>query len=821
MSRRRARAGGIVRSVAIALLLVLPGCSRHLGGSFVPNVPPELEILDARADRTNPTDVRVRWAARDPDGSVARSCWTMVQMGPGQAAGEVTSTRAEECVLARRAPALARVAGTARPEPDLFTVWAVDNRGTESKRATVAMFANNIAPTVYISCPVPSELVRSLTPCNFSISWIGNDPDGVHTTRPLKYKYKLFVFGNPEFDLNLARANPDSLRRYYAAIAWAGWDSTSADTTSIRLLNLVPNTEYLFVVTAFDEVGDYDPVFSLAKNMLDLTTTLQFSGPTISMWNSEFFYRYPAGGWSLDPWAVVSVEVPWGAPLTVNVSATPPAGDVVQGYRWALDAADPHDPTVRSDPADLRHWSEWSPTSPQIPLGVFAEPGFKRREHTLYIEAMSGWSCAGAPSDGRVSLGILHFVVVRPTSSHELLIVDDTRREVDQFTAGGLVKQYTQLWPAAAELDTFLYARGGVPWRGTQVPPATVPQPVSKPGLFAGYSYDTIGTRGLFSGMVTGPYSFSLPNGTIPLSLLADYRHVIWMTDQTAASNTASFSDPLRPMSALRYMNTPNRENVLGAYVAMGGKVWLLGGGAAYASLIEYNARGASNNDAKYGTAMTVFSASPPGYELVPGRLMYDVAHVQSEMVTMTTVSTVSTSVVRALGRFEGNPGSYAMLPAALRMRSLVLGDSLPPTRLSGPQFYGQTTRWAEFLTQPNSIIENASPDPNLYDPQSTLDSLYKLQGGTLPSTGYSPVSMLYYHGRENSNFVWTGFDIWSFTRSDCQALVDGVLQGIWGMQRGPVPQAPLAASSQVSWPRVVDAGSSSRALPAPLAHRR
>jgi len=47
--------------------------------------------------------------------------------------------------------------------------------------------------------------------------------------------------------------------------------------------------------------------------------------------------------------------------------------------------------------------------------------------------------------------------------------------------ATGCLLNYTQAWPSATELDTFLYARGGVPWRCTISPPSGV---LSTPGLF-------------------------------------------------------------------------------------------------------------------------------------------------------------------------------------------------------------------------------------------------------------------------------------------------------------------------------------------------
>jgi hypothetical protein len=66
------------------------------------------------------------------------------------------------------------------------------------------------------------------------------------------------------------------------------------------------------------------------------------------------------------------------------------------------------------------------------------------------------------------------------------------------------------------------------------------------------------------------------------------------------------------------------------------------------------------------------------------------------------------------------------------------------------------------------------------------LDSLYEATGGALPGPPNNPrnVVMTHYHGNENGGVVFTGFDIWTWRRSQCQQLVDGVLRGIWGLPK-------------------------------------
>jgi erythromycin esterase-like protein len=65
---------------------------------------------------------------------------------------------------------------------------------------------------------------------------------------------------------------------------------------------------------------------------------------------------------------------------------------------------------------------------------------------------------------------------------------------------------------------------------------------------------------------------------------------------------------------------------------------------------------------------------------------------------------------------------------------------------------------------------------------------------------------MTWYHGVESPELVFSGFPIWSWRRSDCQQLVDFVLQQIWHMEKHTGPATPFARRGAVA---------SSRAAPA------
>ena len=583
------------------------------------------------------------------------------------------------------------------------------------------------------------------------IDWQGIDPDGVFTQKPVKYKFKLLAQGNSEFPIEIARIDPDSLRRFYEP-SFASWDSVSGDTTTTTFTNLVINQTYLFAITAFDEAGDYDPVFSANKNMLFFRVAAPGTlGPRITMYNESFNYSYPTGGFSTDSAREVRLELPADVPVTFNWFAQPSVGLAVTGYRWVLDPVSLDDETPRKNKNDTGHWSPWSLSTTSAALGVFHGQA-ARKEHLFYVEAMD--------DVGAISLGIIRFHLVQVRANLQLLIVDDTRLQPDRFI-GGSVRPPLGPWPTAAELDTFLYARGGVPWQG--YPTGTT----STPGAFDGYEFDTLGTR-------TGQ-----ADATVPLDVLLQYSHVVWIVDPVGATFDRSPTDGNQPTTALRFMTSPGRMNTLAAYLERGGHVWLMGGGTGYASTIAWND---NNND----HPVTTFSSLGVRPELVPGRFMYDETHWRSSFQAWK----VPVQFQRApFPPSSNDPVTLSMFPATLDKRSPAT-DPVPPLRTPS-QFYNVIPGF-EFLNAPNAILEDKHPtqaDP--IAPSSTLDTVYVAVSPSLPEQGPDPAHdrivnpcMTWYHGRDNGSLMFTGFEPWVLSRSNCVQLIDAVLGGVWHLSR-------------------------------------
>jgi len=780
----------------------LSSCSTKVSGTLIPNEPPTVELTNAPSskDASSPYfyAYRVNWSGYDPDGRIDHyeyaidppavvvrdtskcnhgdTCW-------------ITTTKNEE-ILFFRATQPDSIKGTKPPtasDAHTFVIRAVDNLGARSPYKYRSFYAYTIAPTVSIDNPLPSALLRAQVTPSVRIEWEGQDVDGQFTQKPVKYKYKLLDLADPDNVIFLS--NPDSLRRQEAAKNWAGWDSTSADTQFVQFSNLTPGNSYLFTLIGFDEAGAYSPVFSMNSNCLQLTAGFASSnGPRIHIFNELIDFTYQSGGYTTDPLREIPIEIPTHAFINVNWDAIPSPGSHIQFFRWMVDG-NINDQTPRSDENnDYIHWSQPSPTMP----GAVTLRPFTDGIHRFYLEC--------GDNNGQKSLGILKMTAVTPTFNRNLLILDDTRLEVDKIPPGtGRPNPYTLPWPSRSELDTFLFAKGGYPWRGTQNPTTGV---ISQPGLFAGYEYDSLGTRLGYENAARG----------VLLSRIGQYKNLVWMVDADGVTKDAINPDAYPP-TALKSMSGPGLASTLEAYTQLGGRVWLCGGGAAYGSLILFDKRG--NNQGQ----TTVFSSLPQFGELTPSRIMYDGAHWQSSVAV--TKSLISTSRYEYTVKIKNtpddpghdttyivapawthpdhyNPGTdltspdYSHLPQQMRLKQGV--DAVPPTRLAAQSglFY-QSSLPCEYILDINAIIEDVDPDPLHAREIAVLDTLYMANGTVLLTDSKTAPTMTYYHGSTAHQFVFTGFSIWSYARQDCMGLVDFVLQDLWGLPRQNIDRGSIA----------------------------
>jgi len=788
--------------IALVALFALfgGGCSKKITTQLIPDEAPQVRLTGAPTmrDSLHPDfyAYTVQWMGYDPDGRVDHYLLAVDPSNPAVYDAKDTTWH----VTARNESTFFFSAGKnydpvdprdARSQtPHVISIFAVDNQGVLSKQpASRGFFSFTQCPIVQISQPAPNSAFTPTVTPTVTFSWNGQDPDGQFTAKPVRWVFRLFGDQNPDFPrlqipfTSWALLYPESLRTYYAP-DFNGWTSVGAETTTFQYHGLLPGNYYLFAITGFDEAGAYDPVLAAGRNLLKLGVSFAGSaGPVIRMYNQFFDYTYPYGGHDQGESRWFRLEVPALLPLTINWVAAAPPGANIRRYRWVLDLVDLTNNQQRTNEVtDWYHWSAWSLNTTSATIGPFVT---NNETHLFYIEAED--------NNGLASLGIVYFRVVRSTFENELLIVDDTRLRPDyRSSASGLVDPPVGPWPTAAELDTFLYARGGVEWRG--YPTGTT----SSPGIFNGYPFDTIGTRGISA------------DGTVPLSLLGRYRHIIWYVDQASAANLDPPNNRVTPITALRLVSSPGRPVILSTYLTQGvgtngGYLWLCGGGAAFASLVSWN---------KTGTSPLDYDAREPNPELRPGRMMYDFVHWREGVQMLPAVRAykngpelASLGVTWPAAEGDNRPGrgwppnpplptppappDYSLLPVSLDPKS-VATDPPPPQRQAN-SFWLRGTYSAEYIQRPTFIREDYNPNPDIDDEYSTLDTLYITRGGTALAS--SPV-MTYYHGRDNQPLVFSGFNIWYWRRSQCIQLVDWVLQSVWGIQRSDAPRYPSSPTA-------------------------
>jgi hypothetical protein len=736
----------LITALAAAAILT-GGCSKSLKSVLVPNQPPTVRLTSAPYDTTGRYfyAYKLNWIGDDPDGRVVKFIYAIDPPTDGSKIPWVETTKNEQIVFFK----------ATTPDPSLntraidfhvFSIRAIDDGGDSSATVSRAFFSYTVAPSVQIMDPQPSHSSTAFVTPSVLIDWIGQDPDGQFTQKPVKYKFKLLTSGG-DFPLDLAISNPDSLRRFYAP-TFATWDSSSADTVQVRYTNLTPNADYLFVIVAFDEAGAYSPIFTLDTNMLRMRVLLAGAGgPKLTMFNEFFTYTYSQSSYNpSDPSKWANIEVPSDAPITFNWFASTDPGALVSYYRWRL-GGDVFDETPRTNEnTDITHWSTPSINTISATIGPFP------RDTVLffYIEA--------ADNNGLKSLGTIHCTVVKPAFNKALGVVNDTRYLLDSYRVGTTtVLPPSGNWPTAAELDTFLFARGGYPYKA--YPPGTI----SPVGVYQGYDFDTLSTR-------TGRGDL-----TVPLSQLGRFRHLIWMSDVIASGKSQNGNNLANGISALRYMNDKNRVNTLATYIKAGGRAWLMGSGIAHECQAAF--------DKGDGGTYTF------GTELIPGRFLYDILHWRNDVKESGgTIYSIQKSP-RAVPH-SANAPDYSLLPPQMRLKSIALGDSMPPNRSSN--FYLTQISFS-FLALENFIIENVNPDPTAAPmDSSTLDTLFNDVGP--PGAGVVPAPVAtYYRGVDNTDVVYTAFDPWIYSKVDFVQLTDFVLQNVWGLSRSgtPIPQRP------------------------------
>jgi hypothetical protein len=213
------------------------GCSQSVDTVFRSNIPPEVRLTQAPVSSQDQYfyAYRMNWVGYDPDGRVDHFLITVDPPRPDSVQTDLKNQQGlpiwsptnknEEIIFFRAtAPESAQSAFLNATDFHTFAIAAVDDKGAISKPAWRTFFSFTQAPQVLIEAPSPNAAFTPILTPTVRISWRGIDTDGQFTTKPVKYRYRLFGRKNPDFPsgppsedfVSYIQSNPDFLRWMYA-----------------------------------------------------------------------------------------------------------------------------------------------------------------------------------------------------------------------------------------------------------------------------------------------------------------------------------------------------------------------------------------------------------------------------------------------------------------------------------------------------------------------------------------------------------------------------------------------------------------------------
>lgn len=795
---------------ALLLLPVLAGCGHKVSTKPI-NLRPSVEISNAPPEGTEEFySVRINWFASDPDGQVVRFIYATDPPVQGDTAW--VETHSSEITVFFRSP------GPNDPLPPVgqviisrgyhtFVVKAIDNEGAPSAPATRSFTSRTTAPSTVIQAPRPTHQQPVSTTPSVTITWLGQDPDGVISQKPIKYKFKIVASDviNPA---NPQGVTQQQVQDYFGADAvnfFASWDSVPGDTTFKFYEGLTPQTIYFFAVVAFDEAGAFEPRFNLDSNVLQFRPTLAKLGPDITVFNEFFARTQTTGGVSIVSSRIYTLEFPADQPIKFNWFAVADVGAIVTGYRWAVDieGQDISNETPRSDDSDVRHWSAYSLNETSTIIGPFTGSLDSTITHFFYLEARDNL--------GFVSLFTIRLRIVKPRFDLPLLVIDDMYGTPSELTAGGTVP-YKGAFPMEAEQDSFYYAVGGWPdtlkMLGT---PGQNPSAISTPGMFAGFDYDTL------------DYRF-YPSESVLLQDLARYRIVAWYSDQASAARAGSKFGSNTPKTGIRLINSVNQLNTFAVYLKQKGKAWIFGDGTTTAIANGYFSRISNQGSPR----LPYTSGDDPRTNILrEGNFLYDFCHLRSELNTAGTNVTSLTL----------NQQLQAAIPYLPEFATVPPGSPPPPDRTLdpriGPSAARTALRWSGLPRLTLSAFRGANVNPAqrsvnltfvITQPmfvtegtgaafRSVVDTLYLCQARTYdpnhvqvpPSDGFP--NAIDYYGDDSGEVVWFGFPLYYFEQDQARQVAQIVLRNLGLLPKALPGAGAHALVSSSGAPREIDWG--------------
>jgi len=470
----------------LAALILLPACaSQNLEGDLLENQPPQVWLSAAPPEgSTSKYTVHLYWGGWDPDGEISHYEYLVTDNETGvfvpadTVGADWSRVLSNDSTFTFTADILADTNTTDQvtvfTRSHTFFVRAVDEFGKRSLQPAYRSFTSRtLSPSVSVLIPVRNQLNPADFPPIATFKWKATDyiDDRMTSQEPESVQYALT--STAPFGGDFSRTI-DYMGSVAGAKEWRPWVYYKARGDSGTTWTTPPQEfgTYVFAVRAKDEAGAVTPVLDEISNVRRVRVSRRSTGPLFVVRNAYMGQVITSSCSS----PITILDLPAGIPIEFALSARADHyGGTVSGYRYGWDIVDLNDPEQWEIDFTPFVASEAKTTSRRFFFGT----------HTLTTEVIDN---SGFCSRVEVKVNIVQF-----TLEHNLLIVDDFKAD-ESVQAGWKNALGKGSLPNDAEHDAF--------W-------------LDMASNVAGFDPQR-------DVLVTSP------GGSIPLSVIARYKSIIW-----------------------------------------------------------------------------------------------------------------------------------------------------------------------------------------------------------------------------------------------------------------------------------------------------
>jgi hypothetical protein len=445
---------------------VASGCGNDpFTGEEKENAPPEVWLSAAPPEGTSETYIiHMYWGGWDPDGEIAYYEYSITDneggtFDPADTTGADNWSRvySNDSTFTFTADQLAdsntQSMVTEFQRSHTFFIRAVDTEGLPSVRPDYRSFTTwTLSPTVNIEIPRRRQLNPANVPAITTFQWEATDyiNSTMQAQEPDSVRWVLHHVPDGDYFKGI-----EWIRQNVGSDEWSDWHDYRAPGDSGKFWTTPPTDfgSYVFAIQAMDEAGAVTPVFDEIYNVRRVLVSRRTTGPHLTVTNQYLGSVVTA----VVSTPVTIIDLPAGVPVQFRWAASAEDyGGTVVGYRYGWDIADLSDP---------EQWDvDWTPFSTTTAVSVPTTYYFG--VHTFSIEVIDN---SGSKSKVEVKINIVQFSMKR-----NLLFVDDYYENPDGsgFTlTGGAVpsdEEHDAFWTEMLDnldgfnpFSDFLQVRGG------------------------------------------------------------------------------------------------------------------------------------------------------------------------------------------------------------------------------------------------------------------------------------------------------------------------------------------------------------------------